>query len=118
MPLKQSPDARFHAEMLALYDRCAQLGFRPVMLRRLVVLKGGVEAARQLISQPGSTGLELLMAKNRADLSMEAMMLRPEFRPLFSLTEISEATRRLSDVTPRQRSRGRLTATPTTPKAE
>ena len=41
-------EADFHKEMLGLYDRFADLGFRPALLRRFVVLNGGVKAAREL----------------------------------------------------------------------
>ena len=36
---------QFHREVLGLYDRCASLGFRPVLLRRFIVLNCGVAAA-------------------------------------------------------------------------
>lgn len=109
-PAAVSIEARFHAEMLALYDRCAALGFRPVMLRRLVVLGGGVATARDLVFKPGTTGLERLMQAGLAASSMEAAMIRPEFQTLFSPAERREAERRLTEMTPRSRSRGRLTA--------
>ena len=107
---KDTARAKFHAQMLALYDRCAALGFRPVALRRLTILKGGVEAARELVFQPGTTGLERLMEAGKADLSMAAAMTRAECRDLFTPHEIREAERRLESGTRRERSRGRLTA--------
>lgn len=109
---KFGAEAAFHREMMALYDRCAELGFRPVLLRRYVVLNGGVAAARELVFKPGTTGLERLMDLGRPELSMEAMMLRPEYRPLFSPEELKEAGQRLASGS-RSRSRGRLTAKPT-----
>ena len=45
-------EGRFHKEMMALYDRFAELGFRPVLLRRFVLLNGGVAAARELVFKP------------------------------------------------------------------
>ncbi len=103
-----SADKRFHAELLALYDHCAKFGFRPNLLRRAVVLNGGVKAAKALVFQPGTTGLERLLDIGKPELSMEAMMLRPEFRTLFTAAEIKEASERLASRT-RSRSRGRLT---------
>jgi len=104
-------EARFHAEMTALYDRFAEIGFRPVLLRRFVLLNGGVAAARELVFKPGTTGLERLLDAGKPELSMEALMLRPEYRPLFSEAELKEATQRLANAT-RSRSRGRLQAQP------
>ena len=105
-------EGRFHKEMMALYDRFATLGFRPVLLRRFVLLNGGVAAAKELVFKPGTTGLERLLDAGKPELSMEAMMLRPEYRDLFSELELKEATQRLASAS-RSRSRGRLQAQPT-----
>ncbi len=108
-PRSASPavEARFHKDMMGLYDRFAELGFRPVLLRRCVLLTGGVAAAKELVFKPGTTGLERLLDTGKAELSMEALMLRPEYQPLFSELELKEATQRLASAT-RSRSRGRL----------
>ena len=108
----QATEARFHQEMMGLYDRFAALGFRPVLLRRFVLLNGGVAAARELVFKPGTTGLERLLDAGQAELSMEALMLRPEYRPLFCEPELKEAAQRLASAS-RSRSRGRLQAQPT-----
>ncbi|WP_242219748.1 hypothetical protein [Shinella zoogloeoides] len=105
-------EARFHTEMLGLYERFAELGFRPALLRRCVTLNGGVAAARELVFNPGTTGLERLIDARKTELSMEALMLRPEYRGLFSDLELKEAARRLANAAP-SRSRGRLQAQPT-----
>ncbi|MDX3926592.1 MAG: hypothetical protein QHC90_12425 [Shinella sp.] len=83
--MKTSLEAGFHRELLGLYDRCAALGFRPVLLRRYVVLHGGATAARELVFKPGTTGLERLMDLGKPELSMEAIMLRPEYQALSGL---------------------------------
>lgn len=103
-------EARFHKEMLALYERFAALGFRPVLLRRFVLLNGGVAAAKELVFKPGTTGLERLLDAGKPELSMEALMLHPEYQPLFSDLELKEATQRLANAT---RFRSRLQAKPT-----
>ena len=105
-------EARFHKEMMGLYDRFAELGFRPVLLRRCITLNGGVAAARELVFNPGTTGLERLIDLRKSELSMEALMLRPEYQSLFSELELKEAARRLANAAP-ARSRGRLQAQPT-----
>ena len=99
----------FHRELLALYDRCAEVGFRPVLLRRHVLLQGAVKAAKELVFKPGTTGLERLMDLGKAELSMEAMMVQPQYQPLFAPSELKEASQRLASGS-RSRSRGRLTA--------
>jgi hypothetical protein len=108
MPPLLTLQARFHAEMLAVYDRCTATGFRPVLFRRQVILQGGVKAAKELVFQPGTTGLERLQAAGTPELSMEAAMARPEFAALFLPLEIREAEKRLAGEVRRDRSRGRL----------
>jgi len=108
MPPHPTPQARFHAEMLDLYQRCAAAGFRPVLFRRQVMLQGGVAAAKALVFQPGTTGLERLQAIGTPERSMEAKMQRPEFAVLFSALELKEAAKRLAGEVTRDRSRGRL----------
>lgn len=111
--MRRTIERQFHAEMLAVYDRCAAIGFRPVLLRRLVILDGGVLAAKALILQPGTTGLERLIERQQTDTSMEALMVSPQYQALFTPTEIHEARKRLAG-SPRERARGRLQA-PTSP---
>lgn len=111
--MRKTPKDLFHADMLALYDACAAFGFRPVLFRRLVILNGGVAAAKELVFKPGTTGLERLVAAGKPELSMEAAMTRDEYRGLFTPLEIREAEKRLEGSASRERSRGRLTATAT-----
>jgi hypothetical protein len=114
--MMKSLQAKFHAEMLALHDHCARSGFRPVLFRRLVILNGGVAAAKELIFKPGTTGFERLVDAGKTELSMEAAMARADYRSLFTPLEIKEAEKRLEGTATRERSRGRLTATVTNPK--
>ncbi len=104
-----SLEAEFHQYMLAIYDLCAGIGFRPVLLRRFVLLHGGVAAARKLLEQPGTTGLERLQQHGIAKASMEALILRPEFQSLFTPQERKLASTLLAART-LSRSRGRLNA--------
>ncbi|PTM94322.1 hypothetical protein [Mycoplana dimorpha] len=114
-PAGNRPEQRFHQAMLALYDACAALGFRPALFRRYVVLNGGVAAARELVFQPGTTGLERLVVLGKPELSMEATMLQPDFQALFSAEELRQARERLATAG-RSRSRGRLDAQPSGPQ--
>ena len=69
-------------------------------------------AAKELVFTPGTTGLERLLDAGKPELSMEALMLRPEYRDLFTELELKEAARRLANAAP-GRSRGRLQPQPT-----
>lgn len=105
----RTAEKAFHDELMGLYDECAKLGFRPVLLRRYVILNGGVKAAKDLVFKPGTTGLERLLDLGKPEMSLEARMLKPEYRGLFSAEEMKEAAERLASKS-RSRSRGRLQA--------
>lgn len=58
--------------------------------------KGGVAAAKQLISKSGGTeGFTALWEQGRLDLSVEANVLKPEYQELFSEEERSICRERL-----------------------
>ena len=88
-----SAEARFHAAMLESY-RMAQrdLSYNATRFLQLVEARGGVQAARQLLAGAPSEGFATLWEKGRLDLSVEAHILQPEFRELFT-----EAERRVAE---------------------
>lgn len=86
--------AKFHQEMLATYDRCAEIGYRPTAFLATVRQHGGVEAAKRLIASPETSGLAELALRGRLDLSMEALMTRPEYQGLFTADEVKAAANR------------------------
>jgi hypothetical protein len=66
------------------------------MLKRLDEEGGLPMAKRVLASSAQQTGLMRLWREERLEISVEALVLRPEFRVLFSADELSEARKRLS----------------------
>ena len=65
---------------------------------QLVSEKGGLLAAKQLIAKDGGTyGFEVLWENKRLDLSIEAYVLRHEYRELFSDEEIAMCRNRLKE---------------------
>ena len=65
---------------------------------RAVRNHGGVAAARELLRKTGtSPGFERLTAERRLDLSMEALVIKPEFSGLFTPREVQIARERLAD---------------------
>ena len=63
----------------------------------MVAEMGRVETARRLItSNDPSDGFTTLWEKQRLDLSVEAHVLQPQFRDLFTQQEIRSARERLS----------------------
>jgi hypothetical protein len=65
---------------------------------QLVSEEGGVLAAKRLISKDGGTdGFTVLWENHRLDLSVEALVLKPEYSDLFTDQEKEICRKRLSD---------------------
>ncbi len=78
-------EKKFHEDMLDTYDSALEFGYRASRFMQLVSTFGGVQAAHQLIARTGNTyGLEELYLNHRLDLSVEALVLKEEYRPLFT----------------------------------
>jgi hypothetical protein len=103
-----SLELRFHEAMLELYRRAGEgtrrqrpdgtiaRGYWPTYFLRGVRNHGGPNYARQLLSARGeSAGFQRLKDEGRLDLTMEALVLKPQFTELFTEAERAEAARRL-----------------------
>jgi hypothetical protein len=90
-------EVRFHQAMLDVFELAGrETGYWANYFLRSVRIEGGLATARKLLWKSGtSKGFERLKAEGRLDLSMEAVMLKPEFRELFSETELARASDRL-----------------------
>jgi len=99
---------RFHEAMLDVFrlageatrqrrlDGTTARGYWATYFLRGVRRHGGQEYARRLLRMAGLTeGFRRLEKEGRLDLSMEALVLRPEYAGLFTDTELSIAARRL-----------------------
>ena len=73
-----------------------ECGYNAVRFMQLVAEKGGVAAAKQLISKSGGTdGFATLWEHGRLDLSVEAHVLKDEYRDLFTNDEREMCRNRL-----------------------
>lgn len=88
-------ETRFNQEMLAIYAKCSEIGYRPTAFLTMVRTLGGVSAAKKLIASPETSGLAELALRQRLDLSMEKLMTQPEYKPLFTPEELKAAADRL-----------------------
>jgi hypothetical protein len=90
---------RFHASMLDIYWLAGDAtGYWASYFLRGVRNKGGIMEARDLLRKTGtSPGFERLKEEGRLDLSMEAVVIRPEYASLFTSAEIELAHARLID---------------------
>ncbi|WP_242976010.1 hypothetical protein [Desulfosporosinus sp. FKB] len=90
---------RFNEDMKNIYVIAKkELGYNATRFMQLVAQKGGLQAAKQLISKEGGTyGFEILWEHKRLDLSVEALVLKPEYTELFTDTEREICRNRLQD---------------------
>ena len=76
----------FHRAMIDIYTTAKrECGYNASRFLQMINEKGGLATAKQLISKPGGTdGFTILWEHHRLDLSVEATVLKPEFRALFT----------------------------------
>ena len=86
----------FTKAMEQIYIDAVAIGYRPTIFRRMLADLGGVETARRLIVSDATSGFTKLWEKKRLDLSIEALILKSEWLPLFSAMEHQIARKRLS----------------------
>lgn len=82
-------DNKFTEDMNNIYHTAKkELKYTASRFIQLVARDGGVKAAQKLISKNGGTyGFEVLWEYKRLDLSVEALVLKPEYKELFTLEE-------------------------------
>ena len=93
-------ETRFEQDMVEKVYRTAgrETGYWAAYFLRSVKRYGGVGAARRSLERGGvPAGLVKLAELGRLDLSMEALVLDPAYRPLFTDDERAFAAQRLHD---------------------
>jgi hypothetical protein len=89
----------FHAAMIGIYQDAKSLaGYNATRFLSMVSDRGGLETARMLIAgSKVSHGYTALWERGHLELTVEALILRPEWRPLFTPGEREIARGRLRD---------------------
>ena len=79
-------EKRFNVAMMDIYQTAKkECRYNATRFMQMVAEKGGVAAAKQLISKDGGTdGFATLWEHGRLDLSVEAHVLKEEYRELFT----------------------------------
>ena len=92
-------EARFESAMVDIYRRAKnEVGYNATYFLRVVQEHGGLAAAKRLlVGDVAQSGLMKLWELSRLELSMEALVVRPEFRDLFSPEEVEMARTRLRE---------------------
>jgi hypothetical protein len=91
-------ERRFDAGMFEIYDRAgSEVGYWATRYLQMLRRRGGLDTARYLLAQKlTSDGYAHLRDAGRLDLTVEALVLQPEFEPLFSGDELAIAADRLA----------------------
>jgi hypothetical protein len=90
---------QFTGTMLDIYRRVSkETGYKPTYFLQMVTETSGYEAAMHLVhaSQP-SDGYTELYTRKRLDLTVEALVLQPKWKTLFSDDDRAKARKRLED---------------------
>jgi hypothetical protein len=89
----------FDAAMSELYETWRrEIRYPANRFRQMLARLGGVETARRLLGKPGvSAGFTRLSEAGRLELTMEYLVLQPEFTSLFTFDERRTARQRLVD---------------------
>jgi hypothetical protein len=90
-------EASFHSAMLNIYEEAKnQCNYNATYFLRMVSEMGGLEAAKRLLSTDAPQyGFTKLWERGRLDLSVEYLVLKREFRNLFTKDELKTARERL-----------------------
>ena len=89
----------FHEEMVNIYKKAKkECHYNAKIFLTMVVDYGGLETAKKLLaSDAPQYGFEKLWESGRLDLTMEALVLRPQYHSLFTDQELKVAEKRLKD---------------------
>ncbi len=92
-------ETAFHEAMLDIYRRAKEeAGYTATRYLHMVGEQGGLAAAQSLIaSHAVSDGYTELYLRGRLDLTVEALVIQPQWVTLFSEAELRIACQRLSD---------------------
>lgn len=81
-------EQKFELEFRELYPIWSrECGLRPGRIPQMLGRHGGVGTAKRLIAKDGSNGLDILSKSGRLDLSIEALVLKDEYKELFTEQE-------------------------------
>lgn len=94
----RTPDLKkFDAAMEQIYTEAAGFNYYPTGFLRLLRQNQGLATARQLLRSNAMKGLTTLWEHGRLDVSVEALILKPEWHHLFTDEERAIASKRLGD---------------------
>lgn len=98
-PLMHEAELDFRGALQEAINECRRIGYKPTGFMGMMTASSAFEAVRTLLTKRDpSEGFTTLWEKGRLDLTVEAIVLKPEWRGYFALPELETARRRLTDV--------------------
>ncbi|QDQ87679.1 hypothetical protein FMZ60_08810 [Alcaligenaceae bacterium SJ-26] len=90
------PRNSFYQKINAAIEESINLGYNPIAIRTMLSSSDAVSVAKKLVTSGEiQSGLKHWARKGRRDLTMEGIMLLPEFSSLFSQAELNAALWRI-----------------------
>jgi uncharacterized protein YktB (UPF0637 family) len=94
-------DELFEARVRSAVAKCRELGYNPNDFQQMLDSSNAVTLAQKLVTSGNiQSGLKKLSSLGKPELSIESIMLEPEFHPLFSQQILAAARWRLDQVQP------------------
>ena len=92
-------ESRFHEAMVSIYKHAkSDAGYNATRFIQMVSEEGGYKTARTLLyASTVSDGYTALWERGHLELTVEALILKPEWRDLFTEVERNIAHQRLAD---------------------
>ena len=91
-------EEQFKEALYEICDEARKINYRPAPFEQMLHDWGAVATAQRLLgSDPPQYGLNRLWDLQRLDISLECVVLKPEFQPLFTEKQLDVARRRLRD---------------------
>jgi hypothetical protein len=89
--------AEFEQAMRSIYERARrEINYNATYFLSMLAEHGGLSTARKLLHAPAvSDGFAALWERGRLDLTVEALVIQPQFAELFGEAEVEAARRRL-----------------------
>ncbi|MHB0874684.1 MAG: hypothetical protein ACYC5O_01430 [Anaerolineae bacterium] len=96
---RSSLEAELYAALHTSYEAGAKRGYRATRFEQMLEAHGAIETAKMLLADSrGQSGLYKPWDLNLLSDSLEAIVLQPRFRCLFTAEELAEARRRLAQL--------------------
>ena len=98
--IKKSVVEEFERELHYLIKESKKIGYNPSRLHQMIIRTNDsiLMVKKLILSGDVQDGLKILKQKNRLDLSIETLVLKERFKPLFTDEEIKAAQWRLDEI--------------------